>query len=161
MNTLIPLHRAATDGRSICGLDNVFMAALDNPDAVTCPVCARNATTSDDPAHFLLTDGHTTTPTVHNPSCYICRDPEFAQMGLPLCYPCPVCKAHTPADDPTCDNGHDTYPEEYGPAPDGVPVVTTLPDLEQYDAREVHTVSLTDAIAIIGEQVWRDRQAGL
>ena len=59
-----------------------------------------------DPAYWMLTDGFETTPTVHNNTCYICRDPEFAQMGLPLCYACLICGAHVPADDLECDNGH-------------------------------------------------------
>ena len=60
----------------------------------------------NDPAYWMLSDGVTSTPTVYNDDCYICRDPEFAQMGLPLCYPCLACGAHVPADDPVCDNGH-------------------------------------------------------
>jgi len=45
-----------------------------------------------DPAFALLLDGFTTTPVVHQDGCYICEDPEYAQMGLPLCRPCPECK---------------------------------------------------------------------
>lgn len=67
----------------------------------------------DDPAYFLLTDDYTTTPVVHDPNCYICLDPEFAQMGLPLCRPCPKCSeqpdkdielfaGHISADDAIC-----------------------------------------------------------
>lgn len=62
----------------------------------------------DDPAHVLLTDGHTSSTTVHDANCYICNDPEFAQMGLPLCRKCPACKeagrglGHIPADDEQC-----------------------------------------------------------
>lgn len=79
----------------------------------------------DDPAYWMLekgykelaegTEGWVTKRTVHNDNCYICNDHEFALMGLPLCYPCPVlvdgveCGAHTPADDTVCDEGHDTY----------------------------------------------------
>jgi hypothetical protein len=68
----------------------------------------------DDPAYWMLSDGVTSKSDVYNPDCYICGDPEFAQMGLPLCYPCIVCGAHTPADDPVCDNGHEqpTNPDE-------------------------------------------------
>jgi hypothetical protein len=44
---------------------------------------------------------------VYNDSCYICRDQDFAMMGLPLCTACPICGAHVPADDIICDNGHD------------------------------------------------------
>lgn len=68
----------------------------------------------DDPAYWMLFDGVTSTPTVYSETCYICRDPEFAMMGLPLCYPCYVCGEHVPADDIICDNGHrqPTSPEE-------------------------------------------------
>lgn len=63
----------------------------------------------DDPAYHLLTDGSTTTPVVHRAGCYICEDPEFAQMGLPLCQQCPKCpNGHIAADDSVCDDcGHD------------------------------------------------------
>lgn len=72
---------------------------------------------TDDPAYWMLKDGHTSTPTVHRAGCYICEDPEFAQMGLPLCHPCPQCSAaegdgvgHIPADDETCDDcGYNLY----------------------------------------------------
>ena len=57
-----------------------------------------------DPAYWMLFDGVTSTPVVHKPGCYICEDPEFAQMGLPLCRECPYCKGHVPADDTVCDN---------------------------------------------------------
>lgn len=128
--TDLHVHRLSTSPNwTICGkaVSDVLAADVMHPDDVTCEHCARAATTSDDPAHFLLTDGVTSSTTVYNAHCYICRDPEFAAMGLPLCYPCPTCKAHTPADDMTCDNGHDTYPEEYGPAPDGTPSITDVP----------------------------------
>lgn len=48
----------------------------------------------DDPAYWMLTDGYTSTPepNVYSEKCYICNDPEFAQMGLPLCKACPECK---------------------------------------------------------------------
>ena len=45
-----------------------------------------------------------TLPVVYSPDCYICNDPEYAQMGLPLCRECPRCSGHIPADDETCDN---------------------------------------------------------
>ena len=64
-----------------------------------------------DPAYWMLTDGKTSTPTVHRAGCYICEDPEFSAMGLPLCKPCPDCSAkagepagHVPADDEECDD---------------------------------------------------------
>lgn len=65
-----------------------------------------------DPAYWLLQEGlsgkrKVRAPTVYNNDCYICQDSEFALMGLPLCYPCYLCKSHVPADDTICDNGHD------------------------------------------------------
>jgi len=60
---------------------------------------------TDDPAYFLLAGGHVSTPTVYREGCYICNDPEFAQMGLPLCRFCDACKTgHVPADDDICDD---------------------------------------------------------
>lgn len=60
---------------------------------------------TDDPAYFLLRDGKVSTPTVYREDCYICRDPEFAQMGLSLCRPCDVCEdGHVPADDEICED---------------------------------------------------------
>lgn len=67
-------------------------------------------TQPDDPAYALLQDDFTTTPTVYKRGCYICEDPEFAQMGLPLCRPCPSCGGHVAADDSVCDDcGKDEY----------------------------------------------------
>lgn len=67
-------------------------------------------TRRDDPAHVLLTSGHVSVSKVHKDGCYICEDPEFSAMGLPLCQPCPVCTeknendgGHIPADDEECD----------------------------------------------------------
>ena len=63
-------------------------------------------TSTKDPAYELLLDGHTSTPnmSIFKDDCFICLDPEFAQMGLPLCYPCEVCKGHVSADDTVCDD---------------------------------------------------------
>lgn len=44
-----------------------------------------------DPAFRLLLDDFRSVPVVHRESCYICRDPEYAAMGMPLCSPCPGC----------------------------------------------------------------------
>lgn len=63
-----------------------------------------------DPAFWMLeSPQHVSTPVVNDPTCYICKDPEFAQMGLPLCQPCPNCTdspgdgvGHVPADDIAC-----------------------------------------------------------
>lgn len=89
---------------------------------------------SDDPAKWMLDRGvqeefilanggeippdqRWITPTydeIYKQSCYICTDPEFALMGLPVCKPCPVildngepCGVHWAADDSECDNGCD------------------------------------------------------
>ena len=40
---------------------------------------------------------------VYSENCYICRDPEFAMYGLPLCMACPYCSGHVAADDSVCD----------------------------------------------------------
>jgi hypothetical protein len=58
----------------------------------------------DDPAYWMLFDGFETIPVVYREGCYICEDPEFAQMGLPLCRKCPVCGGHVAADDYRCDD---------------------------------------------------------
>ena len=58
----------------------------------------------DDPCQWMLKDGFTTTKHDHRPGCYICEDPEFAQMGLPLCKNCTHCAGHVPADSSQCDD---------------------------------------------------------
>jgi hypothetical protein len=67
---------------------------------------------SDDPAIRLLKDDFISIPTVFRKGCYICEDPEYARMGLPLCRSCPKCGhrggGHIPADDSICDEcGYD------------------------------------------------------
>lgn len=64
----------------------------------------------------LYNDGYTSSTTVHDSSCYICNDPDFARMGLPLCRECDKCKeegrglGHVPADDVECSVcGWDEY----------------------------------------------------
>ncbi len=57
-----------------------------------------------DPAYWMLTDGYETVPVTHSAFCYICNDPEYAQMGLPLCRVCPSCGGHIAADDCECDD---------------------------------------------------------
>lgn len=67
-----------------------------------------------DPAYWMLEQG------LRDPSkrskqtgpkreyCYICQDPEFSMMGLPLCIACYVCGGHVAADDSVCDDcGHE------------------------------------------------------
>jgi hypothetical protein len=73
---------------------------------------------TDDPAYWMLQKGikemadpnntwvSKVTDSIYRETCYICNDHEFALMGMPLCYPCPQCKGHTPADDVECENGH-------------------------------------------------------
>ena len=61
-----------------------------------------------DPAYWMLEEGRKdpskrSTPTVCKAGCYICDDPEFAMMGLPLCFPCGKCGGHIAADDCVCD----------------------------------------------------------
>ena len=58
----------------------------------------------NDPAYSMLHDGIETIPVVYRRDCFICNDPEFAQMGLPLCRKCPVCHGHIPADNCVCDD---------------------------------------------------------
>jgi len=74
----------------------------------------------DDPAYWMLLDDFTSTPVVFRAGCYICEDPEFAQMGLPLCRRCPECmrqdrgEGHIAADDDRCDEcGYVETPEDY------------------------------------------------
>jgi hypothetical protein len=73
-----------------------------------------------DPAFWMLLDGHVSIPVVHDDNCYICRDPEYAQMGLTLCYVCPAClradrgMGHIPADDTACTEcGEEHGPQDY------------------------------------------------
>lgn len=66
-----------------------------------------------DPCYWMLEEGladssKRSTTTVHMDGCYICDDPEFSLMGLPLCYACSKCSGHVPADDTVCsDCRHD------------------------------------------------------
>lgn len=59
---------------------------------------------NNDPCQWMLDDVFTSKPTVHREGCYICEDPEFAQMGLPLCYLCQYCGGHVAADSTVCDD---------------------------------------------------------
>src|SRR3990167_1603308 len=76
--------------------------------------------TQTDPAYWMLEKGlkdpsKRSSTTVHSDCCYICQDPEFALMGLPLCYPCSECGGHVAADDSRCVNGHQSsHPSEEG-----------------------------------------------
>lgn len=66
-----------------------------------------------DPAYWMLEEGlkdpsKRSKTIVYKKGCYICEDPEFSLMGLPLCYPCSKCGGHVPADGLVCDAcGHD------------------------------------------------------
>jgi hypothetical protein len=64
----------------------------------------------DDPAYWMLTHGETSSTDIRKRGCYICEDPEYAQMGMSLCQACAECSAktgkpagHVPADDEECD----------------------------------------------------------
>jgi hypothetical protein len=62
-----------------------------------------------DPAYWMIEEGMNnpssrTKTSVHKSGCYICEDPEFSLMGLPLCYPCAKCGGHVAADDCICDD---------------------------------------------------------
>lgn len=67
----------------------------------------------DDPCYWMLSDPTIQSiPTIYKPGCYICEDPEFAMMGLPLCKKCNLCGGHVAADSTECDDcGFDTYYE--------------------------------------------------
>jgi hypothetical protein len=58
----------------------------------------------DDPTMCLLRDNVVSIPKIFRKGCYICEDPEFALMGLPLCRVCELCGGHIPADDSYCDD---------------------------------------------------------
>lgn len=63
----------------------------------------------DDPAYWMLERGLNdpsarSKSDVYSDKCYICRDPEFSLMGLPLCYKCPKCSGHIAADNTVCDD---------------------------------------------------------
>ena len=62
----------------------------------------------NDPAYFLLERGRKDPSkrspiSAYSPKCYICNDPEFSMMGLPVCQPCLKCGGHVAADDSVCD----------------------------------------------------------
>lgn len=75
---------------------------------------------TNDPAYWMLEEGRKKVesgegikrPETYKSDCYICLDPEFALMGLPLCWSCRVmvdgveCGAHGAADDIECEAGH-------------------------------------------------------
>lgn len=74
----------------------------------------------NDPAYWLLERGlndpsQRSVSTAYKKGCYICEDPEFALMGLPLCQACPKCKGHIAADDGNCEAcGYDMYDQDLG-----------------------------------------------
>jgi hypothetical protein len=72
-----------------------------------------NRTHPGDPAYAMLIDPNIySTPVIFRSGCYICEDPEFAQLGMPLCQPCCNCKdGHVPADQGECDDcEHECWP---------------------------------------------------
>lgn len=67
-----------------------------------------------DPAYWMLEQGladpskRSKSNVAKKPNCYICLDPEYALMGLPLCFACHICGSHVAADESECDTcGHD------------------------------------------------------
>lgn len=108
-----------------------------------------------DLAHALLEDDYTSTPVIHHRGCYICNDPEFAQMGLPLCRVCPRCEGHIAADDTTCDDcGLDEVDEHFG----GHTVQEVLEWIDR--APEVMVLKLSYNMGGYGEQNRREILAG-
>lgn len=99
---MTPLQKRMTEaGIKALGIEN---ADLSGPEHLT-PM-----------ERALYNDDKTTSTTVYDQNCYICRDPDFARMGLPLCRECDDCKAngrglgHVPADDVECTVcGFDSY----------------------------------------------------
>ena len=83
---------------------------------------------TNDPAYWMLEQGREdpskrSQPTVYRGGCYICRDEEFALMGLPLCWACYVCGGHVAADDTRCDEC--THDHSEGPSDLSVYQVTS------------------------------------
>lgn len=75
------------------------------------PPNAPNKMRPSDPAYWMLEDSFFSIPTIYSAGCYICRDPEYAQMGMPLCYACKECGHHVAADDPICVGcRHECFP---------------------------------------------------
>lgn len=83
-----------------------------------------------DPARSLLSDEFKSTPKVYRASCYICKDMEFARLGMPLCNLCCACasldkEGHIAADDQTCDDcGHLLCPACYDLPPQKASICT-------------------------------------
>ena len=76
-----------------------------------------------DPAYWMLEQGlndpskRSVQTAPHRDSCYICEDPEFSLMGLPLCYACSACGGHVAADDTVCDDCHHDQMDDREPGP--------------------------------------------
>jgi hypothetical protein len=85
-----------------------------------------------------------TVSTVYNSECYICQDPEFALMGLPLCYPCNFCGGHVPADDTVCTDCKKDNDKLWGVSPTGEP------------PEEVETIEQNPAVIEPGVDVTAD-----
>ena len=94
-------------------------------------------TREDDPAFWMirrgmLDDSWTSKPIpgIFRDWCYICRDPEYALMGLPLCRKCIICGGHIAADDSVCENGH----------------IEPDSPLDELRLREEHKLEITDEL---------------
>lgn len=93
-------HNGLSDGE--CGGGGLEVEVILERAPTETELAAREDLTSAE--QMLYDDGFISTPQVFCGGCYICRDPDFAQMGLPLCYPCEKCKGHVAADDTICDD---------------------------------------------------------
>lgn len=118
-------------------------------------------TQDTDPAAWMLHDGFTSTPMVFRAGCYICEDPEFARMGLPLCRKCPECvrqgrgPGHIAADETACDEcGYEETPADY-PQPEPVPPYTAKAEATTTPPGEPYSPA-TDLVDIPGQAVSGD-----
>lgn len=155
------------------GLAHHQVIVLVNGETVTRPMPEVKLATQDtDPAAWMLHDGKTSkhAPGVQETGlehgCSICQDPEFAQMGLPLCRPCPECQrqgrgsGHIPADDSKCDvceyeDGPDDYPQP-APVPPFKAVVhadVTIPDQEMRPGEDT-VITVPEDCTVYGVQIW-------
>lgn len=123
-------------------------------------------TQDTDPAAWMLHDGKTSTPVVFRSGCYICEDPEFAQMGLPLCRKCPECvrqgrgPGHIAADETACDEcGYEDCPGDY-PSPEPVPPFKAVVDASvpipdhEWRAGEDTVITVPEDCTVYGVQIW-------
>ena len=163
------LFRAQADDREltpgvVASVDGVRVVVLANGEEHETSLLSQAsgdlklATQDADPAAWMLHDGKTSTPVVFRAGCYICEDPEFAQMGLPLCRKCPECvrqgrgPGHIPADGGKCDEcGHEETPADY-PQPEPVPPYTAKAEATSTPPGEPYSPA-TDLVDIPAQTV--------